>query len=83
MLYTKDNVLVGYIRLIKTPMIYIVSKLLGHKDYLNDNIMYLLLHDLTVDIIENGKDNPTQQYFMYDTYFGGSAGLKLFKKRNE
>ena len=80
--FNKDNLLVGYIRLIKTPQLYVVSKLLGHKDYLNDNIMYLLLHDLTLELIKENKDNNIEQYFMYDTYFGGSAGIKLFKKRN-
>lgn len=80
--FTKDNLLVGYIRLIRTKNIYIISKLLGHKENLNDNIMYLLLHDLTIDLIKKGENLDYCQYFMYDTYFGGSQGIKLFKKRN-
>lgn len=80
--FNKDDILVGYIRLIKTPCLFVISKLLGHKDYLNDNIMYLLLHDLTLELIKSNKNNDFDQYFMYDTYFGGSAGIKLFKKRN-
>lgn len=80
--FTEKKLLVGYIRLVKTDNLFVIAKLLGHKDYLNDNIMYLLLHDLIVDLIENGKDNNLEQYLMYDTYFGGTEGIKLFKKRN-
>lgn len=80
--FTKENVLVGYIRLIKTKYVFIISKLLGHKEYMNDNIMYLLLHDLTIDLINKGIKLDYNQYFMYDTYFGGGSGIKLYKKRN-
>ncbi len=80
--FSKDNILVGYIRLVVTPKIFIVSKILGHKSYLKDNIMYLLLHNLIIDLIENNSHTIDQQVIMYDTLFGASEGLKLFKKRN-
>lgn len=80
--FNSEDKLVGYIRLIITPYLYIISKLLGHKEHLDNNIMYLLLHDLTVDLINNGVEEDYEQYFMYDTYFGGSEGIKLYKKRN-
>ena len=80
--FNKEDTLVGYIRLIKTKNVYVVGKLLGHNDYLKDNIMYLLLHDLTEDLIKKNAKNDYVQYFMYDTYFGGTDGLRLFKKRN-
>lgn len=80
--FTKEDKLVAYIKLVVTPKLFNISKLLGHKEYLNDNIMYLLLHDLTVNLIEEGKDVEYSQYLMYDTYFGASNGIKLYKKRN-
>ena len=80
--FNKDDILVGYIRLIKTKNLFVIGKLLGHNDYLKDNIMYLLLNELTKDLIEKNKNNDLEQYFMYDTYFGGTNGLRLFKKRN-
>ena len=80
--FTADKKLVGYIRVINTPNLYIVSQLLGHSEYQNDNIMYLILHDLIVSLIEKNKDNDREVYLMYDTYFGGSSGIKLYKKRH-
>lgn len=80
--FSKDDQLVGYIKLVITEQLYIISKLLGHKDYMNDGIMYLILNDLTTYLIEEGKNTDKEQYFMYDTFFGGSDGIKLYKKRN-
>lgn len=80
--FTNEDLLVGYIKLVKTEHLHNISKILGHKNYLNDNIMYLLIHDLTIDLIEKGKENELEQYLMYDTYFGGSDGIRMFKKRN-
>lgn len=80
--FTSDKKLVGYIKLINTPNLYIVSQLLGHSNYQNDNIMYLILHDLIVSLIDKNKDNKREVYLMYDTYFGGGSGIKLYKKRH-
>ncbi len=80
--FTKDNKLVGYIRLINTPKLYVISQLLGHHDYQNDNIMYLILHDLITSLIEKTKEDQNDIYLMYDTYFGGSDGIKLYKRRH-
>lgn len=70
----------------------IVSRLLGHKDFLNDGIMYLMLTSLAslildnkyTDIKANKKENELLKdinYIMYDTFFGASSGLKLFKTK--
>lgn len=80
--FTSDKKLVGYIRVINTPNLYVVSQLLGHDKYQDDNIMYLILHDLIVSLIEKNEDNDKEVYLMYDTYFGGSQGIKLYKKRH-
>ena len=80
--FTSDKKLVGYIRIINTPNLYVISQLLGHDKYQNDNIMYLILHDLIISLIEKNKDNNKEVYLMYDTYFGGSQGIKLYKKRH-
>lgn len=80
--FTKDHKLVGYIKLIKTKKLCIIAQLLGHSDYQNDNIMYLILHDLIVSLINENKDNDYTVHLMYDTYFGGTDGIKLYKKRH-
>lgn len=81
-IFTKDDLLVGYIRLIKTKKVYVISQILGHSDYQNDNIMYKIIHDLVVSLIEENKDNEYTVHLMYDTYFGGTDGIKLYKKRH-
>jgi hypothetical protein len=41
----------------------------------NDGIMHLLVSDIVCTLIEGGDVD----YLMYDTYFGASPGLKMFK----
>lgn len=41
----------------------------------NDGIMHLLVSQIICNFIEDGEVD----YLMYDTYFGASPGLKLFK----
>lgn len=41
----------------------------------NDGIMHLLVSQIVCNFIEEGEVD----YLMYDTYFGASPGLKLFK----
>ncbi|WP_317201073.1 hypothetical protein [Janthinobacterium sp.] len=53
----------------------LVSQLLGHKNALNDGVMYLMLADIVSAVIEEFRFT----YVMYDTFFGAQAGLKLFK----
>lgn len=79
--YNSEDKLVGYIKLIKTPNLYLISGILGHYYYMKDNIMHLLLHDLIVDLIENKKQYDRIN-IMYDTYFGATEGLKLYKKKH-
>lgn len=81
--FTKEKKLVGYIKLVKTKKLYIISQLLGHHDYQKDNIMYLIIHDLIVSLIEENKYKDFSVYLMYDTYFGGGDGIKLYKKRHQ
>jgi hypothetical protein len=56
----------------------IISRLLGHRDHLQDGVMYLLVTRTVHEMIRNQKEVG---FIMYDTFFGASAGLKLFKKR--
>lgn len=41
----------------------------------NDGIMHLLVTEIICQMIEKGE----YRYLMYDTYFGASPGLKIFK----
>ncbi len=59
----------------------LISRLLGHKKYLNDGIMYHMLISLAKLIFEKYKTNHQCRYIMYDTFFGASEGLKQFKNK--
>jgi len=42
----------------------------------NDGIMHLLVTEIVCRMIESGN----YEFLMYDTYFGASPGMKIFKK---
>jgi len=58
----------------------VVVTLLGHKQYLNDGIMYLMMIELNKIMFEEYKLKG-YKYIMYDTFFGASEGLKKFKEK--
>lgn len=58
----------------------LVVTLLGHKKFLNDGIMYLMMVELNKLMFTNYK-NSGYKYIMYDTFFGASDGLKKFKEK--
>jgi hypothetical protein len=74
----KEEKLVAYIWVSVHGELAILTRLLGHADYLKDGIMYLLLTSTISEIIDRTKEI---KFIMYDTFFGASEGLKLFKSR--
>jgi len=58
--------------------ICVICRIMGHADYLNDGIMYLLVSELVRDISLN---QPGMKYLMYDTMLGATPGLRHFKDR--
>ena len=56
----------------------IINRLLGHGGFLKDGIMYLLITSSISNLIDS---NINIKFVMYDTIFGASDGLRLFKKR--
>ncbi|MEA2018817.1 MAG: hypothetical protein U9N59_10255 [Campylobacterota bacterium] len=58
----------------------LIVTLLGHKKYLNDGIMYLMMCELN-KIAFNAYNKNGYKYIMYDTFFGASDGLKKFKEK--
>ena len=51
--------------------------LLGHAETLNDGTMYLLMTRIVEWLYEQG----TTDYLMYDTFYGASDGLVMFKRK--
>ena len=74
--------LVGYINLIRHGEIILYSSILGHGDYLNDGIMYLLNHKTVEWVIKlETLEEKRLKHIMYAGYFDGTDGLQKWKKR--
>ena len=70
--------LVAYLWTVQSGELMTLNRLMGHKDFLKDGIMYLLVLK-GINEIMNSELKPS--YVMYDTMFGASDGLLMFKKR--
>lgn len=70
--------IISYCYLIDAGNFLIISRLLGHADYLKEGVMYYMISACVEKWLNAGwwKD---VKYFYYDTYFGASVGLKKFK----
>ena len=74
----KEDRLVAYLWLVQTGELVLVNRILGHAEHLDGGIMYLLLTSFTEHVITT---IPKAKVIMYDTLFGASTGLKMFKNR--
>ena len=72
-----ENKLVGYIRTLHVGEVIFVNNILGHGAYLKMGVMYFLL----LEVIRCCFDVKDARYIIYDSYWGNSSGLALFKKR--
>lgn len=72
----KDNKVVAYLWIVKTGDLMLMNRIMGHTDFLDFGVMYLLV----TAFVQHAFSLPAT-YIMYDTLLGGGDGLKLFKKR--
>lgn len=77
--FNSDGKLLSYCYLINAGNFLIISRLLGHSEYLNDGIMFFMISECIKLLIETNKWEKVE-YFFYDTYFGALPGLKKFKE---
>ncbi len=61
--------------------VFILSRLLGHADDLENGIMYFLISEVVREMIERKGRQGEPLWAMYDTFFGASPGLRFFKER--
>jgi hypothetical protein len=76
----KNGKLVSYCNIGFYGEFVLIVTLLGHKKYLNDGVMYLMLIEFHKIMFEKYKTEG-YKYIMYDTFFGASEGLKKFKEK--
>ena len=69
--------LAAYLFIHRVGEVAYVGSVLGHGDHLKKNVMYLLFTESVGELMRGSQC----RYFMYDMYFGGHEGLRLFKAR--
>lgn len=74
----KENKLVAYLWIVRSGQVVIINRIMGHVDYLKEGVMYLLVTSFVEQELSSVRSN---QFIMYDTIFGASAGLRMFKER--
>lgn len=76
-IYSSDGRLVAYMWLYLVGEMVLINRILGHKDHLKNNVMYLMTTKVIAGFINSNKI----KYVMYDTFGRSENGLVLFKKR--
>lgn len=70
--------LVAYLWVVRSGELAVLNRLLGHADHLNNGVMY---HLVTGFVEQEFSSGSSVKYVMYDTFFGATEGLKMFKQR--
>jgi hypothetical protein len=76
-IYSTEGKLVAYMWLYLVGEMVLINRILGHKDHLKNNVMYLMITKVIAGFINSNKI----KYVMYDTFGRSENGLVLFKKR--
>src|SRR5690242_522643 len=79
--FDRHGVLKAYAHAPVCGEVFILSRLLGHADELENGIMYLLISEVVREMIERKYRDGMPLWAMYDTFFGASPGLRFFKER--
>jgi hypothetical protein len=61
--------------------VVVLNRLLGHYDYFESGMMYLLVSEVIQRMCECKAKQDSPQWVMYDMMFGGGDGLRYFKER--
>ena len=77
----RDGVVRAYLDLRTCGELAVLGRLLGHVDVLDDGVMYLLISEGIREVVERRDATGTPTWVMYDTWYGGGAGIRYFKQR--
>lgn len=76
-IYSKEGKLVAYVWTYVVGEMVLINRILGHGDYLKENVMYLLMTSVVSTFVNDNRIN----FIMYDTFGKFENGLVMFKKR--
>jgi hypothetical protein len=76
-IFTAEGKLVAYVWTYYVGEMVLINRILGHGDYLKDNVMYLIMTSVVSKCVKSDEIN----FVMYDTFGKVENGLVMFKKR--
>ena len=76
-----DAGLVAYLEPLASGEVTITNRILGHRDYLDNGIMYLLMLGAVEWCVNRRRQDPRARWLMYDMMLGAQPGLRYFKER--
>ena len=73
----------AYVDVVTVGEVAILSRILGHAQYLSNGIMYLLIEGLVDHLVAQKQETGLPLWLMYDTFGlpGAREGLRYFKER--
>jgi|GEM_PF-585723 len=80
---TADNKLVADAWVASYNELDLIVGIMGHADHLNNGVMYQLVIHIVKHAAAMKKKGAPVKYVMYDTFFGATSGMLMFKQKLE
>lgn len=77
----KERKVVAYIHGVDLGEVYSLDTVIGHFDYLQDGVVWLLIRETVKECIARRRNGSSLRYVMYDMYLGALEGLRFFKQQ--
>ena len=79
--FDADGTVVAYAEVPVCGDLFLLARLLGHEDHLDEGVMYLLISEIVREMTERRAETGHPAWGMYDTMVGAGEGLRFFKER--
>lgn len=76
-----NGTLKAYAEVLVVGEVAILNRLMGHGDALENGVMYLCISEAVLELSQRRRESGQPVWLSYDTFFGGSPGLRYFKER--
>lgn len=79
--FDREGTLVAYAEVPVCGDLFLLSRLLGHEEHLDEGVMYLLIGEVVREMTARREGTGHPAWGMYDTMVGAGPGLRFFKER--
>jgi len=79
--FDRSGTLVAYAEVQICGDLFLLARLLGHADHLDDGVMYLMISEVVREMTQRRAETGHPAWGMYDTMVGAESGLRFFKER--